>query len=359
MARTRLAADLPYRTATLIVAANLPDLDVLAYFGGPDAALMHRRGLTHGPLGLLLLPPLLVAGLALWQRLHRQAELAEPLPWRALLGLAYVATISHPLLDWLNTYGVRLLSPFSDRWFYGDALFIVDPWFWLILAAALFLGTEPSRRLDRWWLGGALLASALMLAAPVSAGAKGAWLLAILVLAPARRRLGASVRRNSGRWAAVALLLWLVYIGAMVAGAHGARDATRSELRAQGLGSTRGLMVGPLPGTPWTRDVVVELQDHYRIGRFSWFAERRLELRPESIAKPTSGTVDTGNLVTTALTDPSIAGFMNWVRFPYVELQQRDDGVEVFVIDARYLRRRPRGPQDFGGVSVVLPDEPD
>ncbi len=30
-------------------------------------------------------------------------------------------------MDWLNSYGVRLLMPFSNRWFYGDALYIVDP----------------------------------------------------------------------------------------------------------------------------------------------------------------------------------------------------------------------------------------
>jgi len=36
----------------------------------------------------------------------------------------------HPTLDWLNTYGMRWLMPFSGRWFYGDAVFIVDPGCW-------------------------------------------------------------------------------------------------------------------------------------------------------------------------------------------------------------------------------------
>ena len=43
--------------ATLMIAANLPDLDVLVI---PFAdQLPFRRGWTHGPLGLLVLPPLL------------------------------------------------------------------------------------------------------------------------------------------------------------------------------------------------------------------------------------------------------------------------------------------------------------
>ena len=40
-----------------------------------------------------------------------------------LLALAYIGTISHPALDWLNNYGVRLLEPFSSQWFYGDTHF--------------------------------------------------------------------------------------------------------------------------------------------------------------------------------------------------------------------------------------------
>ena len=35
--------------------------------------------------------------------------------------------------------------PFSSRWFYGDTLFIVDPWVWLALA----LGVYFSRRRER------------------------------------------------------------------------------------------------------------------------------------------------------------------------------------------------------------------
>ena len=34
--------------------------------------------------------------------------------------------LGQPLLDWLNTYGVRFLMPFDGTWFYGDALFIID-----------------------------------------------------------------------------------------------------------------------------------------------------------------------------------------------------------------------------------------
>src|SRR5690606_3922380 len=61
-----------------------------------------------------------------------------------LLALSYLATLTHPLLDWLNTYGIRLLMPLSDRWFYGDALFIIDPWMWLLAGASVVLARTHS-----------------------------------------------------------------------------------------------------------------------------------------------------------------------------------------------------------------------
>ena len=34
-----------------------------------------------------------------------------------------------------TTYSVQLFSPFSDRWFHADGLFIIDVWLWLLLGA--------------------------------------------------------------------------------------------------------------------------------------------------------------------------------------------------------------------------------
>ena len=53
--------------------------------------------------------------------------------------LAALGVVTHPVLDWLNNYGMRWLMPFDGRWFYGDALFIIDPWVWLVLGGSLFL----------------------------------------------------------------------------------------------------------------------------------------------------------------------------------------------------------------------------
>jgi inner membrane protein len=57
-----------------------------------------------------------------------------------------VATSSHLLLDYLNTYGVRPFLPFDGTWFYGDALFIIDPIFDVVLMAVLAAGHFLSSR---------------------------------------------------------------------------------------------------------------------------------------------------------------------------------------------------------------------
>jgi len=126
-------------TAALLLGANLPDVDVASYlFGGNGLAF--RRGWTHGVLAMAVLPLLLAGLLWSWQRMFPSFRQGIR-PGRLLL-LAAIGVWSHPLLDLLNTYGVRLLLPFSERWFYGDALFIVDPWVW----AGLLLGILGSRR---------------------------------------------------------------------------------------------------------------------------------------------------------------------------------------------------------------------
>ncbi len=119
---------------TLIIAANLPDIDAVAVLLGGHQHLAIRRGITHGPVAMLLLPLLLWAAMLAWDK-WRPSDKRLPVHKGWLFALAYIGCLSHPLFDWFNSYGIRLLEPFSSRWFYGDTLFIIDIWIW---AAAIF-----------------------------------------------------------------------------------------------------------------------------------------------------------------------------------------------------------------------------
>lgn len=150
----------------LVIGANLPDIDATCVIFG-TASLAMRRGLTHGPIAWVLLP-LVLAGLLHffdhWQA-RRGTRPPDRLPVRFgwLYLLALIACLTHPALDWLNSYGIRFLSPFSERWFYGDVLFIIDLWLWLLLGGTLWLSLRKKKRGGRWrvpaWIG---LAAALL-----------------------------------------------------------------------------------------------------------------------------------------------------------------------------------------------------
>lgn len=141
----------------LIIGANLPDVDAACFFWLDGVQhLGFRRGITHGPIAWVLLP-LVLAGL-LWgwdrwqERRGKRPEGRLPVRFGWLYALAFVACLTHPALDWLNVYGIRLLEPFSSRWFYGDVLFIIDVWLWagLGLATWLSLRREKNGKSGRW-----------------------------------------------------------------------------------------------------------------------------------------------------------------------------------------------------------------
>jgi inner membrane protein len=131
-----------------VLAANLPDIDVI--FGWvPWEPLATHRGFTHGLVGgVLVLPPLLAGLLWLldrWQaRRGRIKADAPPLHFGWLLALSYLAALTHPLLDLQNIYAVQLLSPFSDRWFHTDGLFIISPWLLALLGGGIWMARRKA-----------------------------------------------------------------------------------------------------------------------------------------------------------------------------------------------------------------------
>jgi inner membrane protein len=140
---------------TLIIAANIPDIDAVAVLLGGHQHLAIRRGITHGPIAMVLLPLLLWAAMLwfdAWQtRKGKRPEKRLPVHKGWLLALAYVGCLSHPLFDWFNSYGIRLLEPFSSEWFYGDTLFIIDVWIWAALIAGVWVSLRRERRGKGSW----------------------------------------------------------------------------------------------------------------------------------------------------------------------------------------------------------------
>lgn len=122
-----------------VIAAEFPDADLL-YSGdllgiGKLGYLLHHRGHTHTLLFAVLSALLLWAVVLLVRRNAR-----TPAERGLLLALAFGGTLSHIMLDFTNSYGVHPFWPLDSRWFYGDAIFIVEPWLWIAAIPPLLFG---------------------------------------------------------------------------------------------------------------------------------------------------------------------------------------------------------------------------
>ncbi len=129
-------------TATMTLAAEAPDLDILGrLFGGSAFGFAHHRGFTHSFLGLPLVAAVVVGFIYLiWQLRGRHTRDPNVPPrWGLLFGYAYLAGLSHILLDFTNNYGVRPFWPFSERRYSWDIVFIVEPVLLVILILGLIL----------------------------------------------------------------------------------------------------------------------------------------------------------------------------------------------------------------------------
>lgn len=151
----------------LIIGANLPDVDAACFFWlEGQEHLGFRRGITHGPPAMVLLPLLLAAllyGYDRWQaKRGKRPEGRAPVHFGWLYLLSLIGCLTHPALDWLNVYGIRLLEPFSSRWFYGDTLFIIDVWLWALMGFATWFSLRREER-GRAWMRPARIALVLAL----------------------------------------------------------------------------------------------------------------------------------------------------------------------------------------------------
>lgn len=291
-----------FGTATLLIGANFPDIDVLAHAGGSLAAVECRRGWTHGIFAAAVLPFVLTGCVLAWAwwRRRRRGDIA-PAKARQLLLLSFVAVATHPLLDFCNVYGMRWLMPFVDRWQYADILFIVDPWIWAVLAAGVFLARRRERQLE----------------------ANRPW--------PAWLALGAITS----------------YIAIMAMSGLWARRVVASQFSALGLRDDARFMVAPEPLNPFRRRVVIETGQAYRFGTFRWTPTPIFAL--EALVVPKRAEHPQARRAADTIDGRT---FLHWARFPFfIVSPESTRPAVVHIVDARFAME-PNAR--FGSVAVVL-----
>ena len=345
LAETHLKTRTAMAAPMLMFGANAPDIDAVTMLMDRDLALGFRRGWTHGVLAMVVLPIVMTGLILLVDRLIARRRGRQPTARaRPLLGLAYIAVLSHPLLDWLNTYGMRFLMPFDGTWFYGDALVVVDPWVWLLAATTAVLAHTSSRLSIAAWVVLGVAATSLI------TGFEGA--------PPAARLLwclgvgGIVWLRTAGHWqrhlprlATACLSAVTIYIVVMVAASRLAEAQVTAWL-AERDDVPVEVMASPAPGNPFRRDIVVVDAEHYHFLELDWLRAEPIRISNLSIERGLEGPVTEA-----ALTAPHVRGMAAWVRFPAFVVEETADGYRVAISDARYARRVGAG---LGAATVEL-----
>lgn len=335
MAAVGLRRVTPLATAALLIGVMVPDIDGLIFLD-EYASLAHRRGLTHGIAALIVLPLLVTSLLLFWDKWVRRRRNPDARPAQAgqLFLLTALGVSFHLFFDWLNNYGVRLLMPFDDRWFYGDALFIIDPWLWLMLGGITFL-TWSARpvTLVAWAILAIVLSLPVFLSELVAPSARILWLLALTALVVIRLRWPPEQMGSQRvtRITRIALLVAAAYIGANIAGAAAAREQVRATVAEQGI-EVIDVMVGPVAVNPLRGNVIVQTDDAYFVGQWNWQGSPRLEL--EDSALP-SLMQDPRTL--SAAETAEAQSFLSWSRYPYALVDVDDNGGHtVHFYDVRF-----------------------
>lgn len=304
LAQTGLKQKTGLGLVALVIGANLPDIDAACFFWLEGTEhLGFRRGITHGPPAWFILPFFLAAGL--WWFDHWQDKRGKrpadrlPVSFKWLYILSFIGCLSHPAMDWLNVYGIRLLEPFSSRWFYGDTLFIIDVWLWVILGLGVWWSARSEKRGGAWKLWG---------------------------------------------WSTVAIAI--TYIGAnwAITTAHEVRD---SDVHVPG----RVVIASPVPFWPWQREMIIggenaryaiidpaiENLDHANVTHDH--ASQFIQMVGECALEPAFAVADDNS---------QLEAFLFWSRTPFA--QRAEDGSMV-LYDARFYD--PRARDRF---SIALPD---
>ena len=254
-----------FAMAACLLGANAPDIDVFAPLAFPVDGIEFHRGPLHGVFAWPLLAAAIVALLSILDRLLPPRPSSLPFRPGPLFVVAFLAVLTHPFLDWLTTYAIALLAPFSWRWSSGDAIFIIDWVYWLLMITGI------SWSASRW-----------------------------------RRHLP-----HPGQPAQIAGLIMLAYIGFNLAESSYVEQATASELRSRGIEPTL-VVAGPPPLAFWERTIQWRSADRFGSGTFDFTTGVQLDpmIEPLGLNDP--------QLALARRTERYVRSFLVWSRMPIV-----------------------------------------
>jgi inner membrane protein len=251
--------------AACLLGANAPDIDVFVPLAFPVDGIEFHRGPLHGVFAWPVLAAAIVGLLWLVDRVKPRGPGALPFRPGPLFVVAFLAVLTHPFLDWLTTYAIAIFAPLNWRWYSGNAIFIVDWVYWLLM------------------IGG----------------------------------IGWSVWRyrkhlpHPGRPAQVAGVVMLGYIAFNLGESARVEQAAADALRARGIEPTL-VVAGPPPLKFWKRTIEWRSVDRFGSGTFDPFSGLKLDQSMEPLG------LDNPQLALARRTERYVRSFLMWSRMPIV-----------------------------------------
>ncbi|HVA94911.1 MAG TPA: metal-dependent hydrolase [Candidatus Dormibacteraeota bacterium] len=280
-------------TPMLLVSGLIADVDWVTRLGGANAFLRGHRTATHSLVGTVVMIAGVAAGFWLAGRKYPKLSV-RMMP--ALL-LCAIGAGMHLLLDLMNGYGVKLLWPFSQRWFAWDIANSVDAWILFFLLAGLLL-PELFR----------------------------------LVL----EEIGTKPKQHSRQRGAI---VGLALVALFIAGRAFAHQRAVALLNGREYRSQVPLVVGafPKPLNPLAWSGVVETDNA--------LVNVEVPLGPGLAFDPESADVhfkpEPSLALTNAVRSATAAAFLNYARFPLASIAPEGDGYQVRLRDMRFASELP------------------
>ena len=287
LSRVGLGRWTPRALPILLLAANAPDIDILSLAGGPLNYLHYHRHLTHS---LVAMPVLALVAVLVVRVASR-----KPVHWLGAFFAALIAVASHLLLDFTNSYGMRLWLPFSGEWQRLDLTAVIDIWIW----GALLLG-----------IAGPFVAR--LVGSEVSSG---------------------TVReKNHGRGFAIFALAFLLLYNCGRGVLH-ARAVAELDSRLYGESIPLRVAALPHPANPWRWRGIVETGGFYAVEDVNLAGD----------FNPTRGTLfykpEPNAALEAARHTVAIQEFLRFARFPLwrvTPVSEPENGQRVEVLDMRF-----------------------
>jgi inner membrane protein len=280
-------------TPMLLVSGLAADMDWVTRLGGAATFLRGHRTVTDSLMGTLAIAA--IVAVAAWLLGQKYPKFAVGI--FAALGISAIGAGVHLFLDLLNGYGVKLLWPFSAKWYAWDLADAVDSWILFFLLVGLLVPELFRLVLDE---------------------------------------IGSKPKRQGRQRGAI---FALVCVTLVIAGRAVSHQRAIALLDAREYRSQTALLAAAFPksSNPFLWSGVVETDNalfnlEVPVGLGSAFDPDLADVHFKPQPSPT---------LKNAVACPTAVEFLNFARFPLASVQPEGDGFQVRLRDMRFASELP------------------